>query len=311
MSDDKKAAGPGLESLEPTLRETARRLEGKDQETLPRACSTELILPDKDVVVEILRDLRKLLFPGYFGSEMVRLAKSGDHVMHRLQKLAERLLVQVEIAFAFEHCRQGGDSEVLCPDGFVEPATKVATEFLSFIPVLREQIMKDIDATFHGDPAANSREEVIFSYPGAFAVFVFRVANNLFRQGVPFLPRMMTEYAHSRTGIDISAGATIGEHFMIDHGTGVVIGETSIIGDYCKIYQGVTLGALSTRDGRALEHVKRHPTIGDRVTIYANATILGGDTVIGDGATIGGNAFIISSVEPGAKVSGLNGQDKG
>ncbi len=296
-----------LAPLESKLRATAGRLEATDAETLTHACSTDLILPDKDVAVQILRDLRKLIFPGYFGSELPRLATSNGRIVGRLRKIAKRLLVQVQIAYAFEHCRKGGDTVERCPDGFRSEALATVEQFLDFIPLLREKIMKDIEATYQGDPAANSREEIIFSYPGVFAIFVYRVANRLFELGVPFLPRMMSEYANSRTGIEISPGASIGEYLMIDHGTGVVIGQTTTIGDRCKIYQGVTLGALTTRDGQALSGVKRHPTVGNDVTIYANATILGGDTTIGDGAVIGGNAFITKSVPPGAKISGFVG----
>ena len=163
--------------------------------------------------------------------------------------------------------------------------------------------MKDVDAGYDGDPAAKDKESVIFSYPGLYAIFVYRVAHELYLRRVPLIPRIMTEYAHSRTGIDINPGATIGEYFFIDHGTGVVIGETTEIGDHVKLYQGVTLGALSTRKGQALRDVKRHPTIEDNVTIYANSTILGGETVIGHDSVIGGNAFITDSVDENTKAS--------
>ena len=166
--------------------------------------------------------------------------------------------------------------------------------------------MKDVQAAFDGDPAAHSKEEIIFCYPGLFAIFVYRMAHELYRMKVPFIPRIMTEYAHSHSGIDINPGATIGEYFFIDHGTGVVIGETTIIGNNVKIYQGVTLGALSTRSGQLLRDVKRHPTIEDDVTIYSSASILGGETVIGKGVVIGGNAFITSSVPAGSRVSVRN-----
>ena len=159
---------------------------------------------------------------------------------------------------------------------------------------------------FDGDPAAKSKEGVIFSYPGLYAVYVYRLAHELYIREVPFIPRIMTEYAHSRTGIDINSGARIGEYFFIDHGTGVVIGETTDIGDHVKLYQGVTLGALSTRKGQELRDKKRHPTIEDNVTIYANSTILGGETVIGHDSVISGNAFIVESVPAGTKVSVKN-----
>ena len=170
------------------------------------------------------------------------------------------------------------------------------------LPEIQKTIFKDVEAGFNGDPAANSRGEIIVSYPGLFAIFVYRIAHILYTLDIPMIPRMMTEYAHGKTGIDINPGATIGEYFFIDHGTGVVIGETTTIGKNVKIYQGVTLGALSTRKGQALSGVKRHPTIEDDVTIYSGSSILGGETVVGKGAIIGGNAFITSSIAPNTKV---------
>ena len=164
-------------------------------------------------------------------------------------------------------------------------------------------LITDAEAAFEGDPAAKSKEEIIFSYPGFYAIFVYRVAHILYEDGVDFVPRVMTEYAHSSTGIDINPGATIGEYFFIDHGTGIVIGETTVIGKRVRLYQGVTLGALSPRKGQILSGVKRHPTIKDNVTIYSGASILGGDTVIGEGAVIGGNSFITESVADNARVS--------
>ena len=171
------------------------------------------------------------------------------------------------------------------------------------IPVIREYVETDVQAFYEGDPAAYNHSEIILCYPGLRAIVTARIAHELFVLGVPLIPRMMTEHAHSRTGIDIHPGATIGKYFFIDHGTGIVVGETTIIGDYVKIYQGVTIGALSTRGGQTLKGKKRHPTIEDRVTIYAGASILGGETVIGHDAIIGSNTFITSSVEAGARVS--------
>ena len=165
-------------------------------------------------------------------------------------------------------------------------------------------MFKDLEAFFSGDPAAKSKEEIIFCYPGFLAVLVYRLAHELYLLNVPFIPRIMTEYAHSKTGIDINAGAKIGEYFFIDHGTGIVIGETTEIGKNVKIYQGVTLGALSTKDGQKLSGKKRHPTVMDNVTIYSNASILGGQTVIGENSVIGGNAFITKTVAPNTKIIG-------
>ena len=164
-------------------------------------------------------------------------------------------------------------------------------------------MFKDVEAELEGDPAANSMEEIIFSYPGIFAIFVYRIAHELYQLEIPFIPRIMTEYAHGKTGIDINPGASIGEYFFIDHGTGIVIGETTIIGDHVKIYQGVTLGALSTQKGQALSGVKRHPTIEDNVVIYANTTILGGETVVGTNSVVAGNSFVTQSIPPNTKVS--------
>ena len=166
--------------------------------------------------------------------------------------------------------------------------------------------MKDIQAAYDGDPAAHSKEEIIFCYPGFFAIFIYRIAHKLYSLKTPSIPRIMSEYAHSQTGIDINPGAEIGEYFFIDHGTGVVIGETTKIGNHVKIYQGVTLGALSTRSGQLLRDIKRHPTIEDNVTIYSSASILGGETVIGKGVVIGGNCFITESVPAGSRVSVRN-----
>lgn len=163
--------------------------------------------------------------------------------------------------------------------------------------------MKDVTANFDGDPAAGSKEEVIFSYPGLYAIFVYRVAHELYESGVPLIPRIMSEYAHGATGIDINPGAKIGEYFFIDHGTGIVVGETTVIGDHVKLYQGVTLGALSPRHGHAVTPASAHPTVGDNATIYSGASILGGKTVIGANSVIGGNSFITESIAPNTKAS--------
>ena len=180
---------------------------------------------------------------------------------------------------------------------------KITFEFLNKIPKIREYIEGDIQAAYDGDPAAYNKDEIICTYPGLYAIFTNRIAHELFLLGVPLIPRIMTEHAHSLTGIDIHPGTTIGKHFFIDHGTGIVIGETTEIGDNVKIYQGVTLGALSTRGGQNLRGKKRHPTICDNVTIYSGASILGGETVVGKDVVVGGNAFITTSIPEGAKVS--------
>jgi len=182
-------------------------------------------------------------------------------------------------------------------------AEQLTEQFLLALPLIREALAKDLEAHFEGDPAAFNRDEIVVSYPGMYAIMIYRIAHQLFSMQVPLIPRMMTEFAHRETGIDIHPGATIGEYFFIDHGTGVVIGETTTIGNHVKIYQGVTLGALSTKGGQNWRGKKRHPTIGDRVTIYAGASILGGETVIGSDTTLGSNVFITESIKSGSKVA--------
>ena len=189
------------------------------------------------------------------------------------------------------------------PQAAEEKAQAVCLEFFKAIPQVRAVVQTDVQASYDGDPAASGKDEIIFSYPGLFAIVVYRLAHVLYTLGVPMLPRMMTEHAHSITGIDIHPGATVGEYFFIDHGTGIVIGETTVIGDHVKLYQGVTLGALTTRGGQSLRGKRRHPTIEDNVTIYAGASILGGDTVVGRNSVIGANAFITASIPPCSTVT--------
>ncbi|MCH5266307.1 MAG: serine acetyltransferase [Lachnospiraceae bacterium] len=249
-----------------------------------------LSLPDRSIVIGILKDLRKIMFPGYYGDLPPDAGVSEYFVGGHLHTLYNTLMVQVQKALAYCHKD-------------VERAETISREFIEALPKVQEYLLKDVQAGFDGDPAAKSREGVIFSYPGLYAVYIYRLAHELYIRDVPFIPRIMTEYAHSRTGIDINSGAQIGEYFFIDHGTGVVVGETTIIGNHVKLYQGVTLGALSTRRGQELRDEKRHPTIEDNVTIYANSTILGGETVIGHDSVISGNAFIVESVPAGTRVS--------
>ena len=208
------------------------------------------------------------------------------------------LIKQTAIALRFrDDYAQASEAEIK------EASEEIAIEFISRIPKIREYLDTDMEAFYQGDPAAYNKEEIVLCYPGLLACTVNRLAHELFLLKVPLIPRMMTEYAHSRTGIDIHPGATIGKYFFMDHGTGIVVGETSIIGEHVKIYQGVTIGALSTRGGQSLRGAKRHPTIEDNVTIYAGASILGGETVIGAGSVIGSNVFITSSVKPGTRMS--------
>ncbi|MCR5600995.1 MAG: serine acetyltransferase [Ruminococcus sp.] len=253
--------------------------------------------PDKEVIIDILSSLRKVIFPGYFRNGSIKVYTLRNNLSMLIEDVIFKLTKQITIVL-------GGD--IKNDDGITEKAESISLEFVRRLRKIREFIETDVQAAFDGDPAAYSKDEIIYSYPGLFAILINRIAHELFILGVPVIPRMMTEYAHSETGVDIHPGATIGKYFFIDHGTGIVIGETTVIGDNVKIYQGVTLGALSTRGGQALKSKKRHPTIEDNVTIYSGASILGGDTVIGKNVVIGGNAFITHSVPDGAKVSVKN-----
>lgn len=258
---------------------------------------------NKDTLIKIVEELRRLLFPGFFDKNKVRSEYIRYLLGERLEFIQYNLKKQVAKALGNnENCAECERSEILAA------ADEIVNNFIQKIPTIRDYLATDIQAAYDGDPAAYSTDEIIFCYPGVFAITVYRIAHELFIMNVPMIPRIISEYAHSATGIDIHPGATIGKHFFIDHGTGVVIGETTIIGDNVKIYQGVTLGGLSTRKGQQLKGVKRHPTIGNNVTIYSGTSVLGGETVIGDGATIGGNAFIVNSVSAGMKVSVKNPQ---
>ena len=253
------------------------------------------IFPRRSTTYELIYAIRALLFPGYFDDEtpagMSTKTLVGERVLHIKRLLAE----QVERALRFEDWG-------LPEDEAYDRAHAIAEEFIEQLPRIQALILKDAEAAFQGDPAARSREEVILTYPGMMAILVHRIAHELYVRNVPLIPRLMSEYAHSRTGIDINPGATIGEYFFIDHGTGVVIGETTEIGHHAKIYQGVTLGATSTRKGQLLSGKKRHPTLGDYVTVYSNASVLGGDVFIGSGSVIGGSAFVCESVPENARV---------
>ena len=257
----------------------------------------ERCLPDRSCIIRILKDLKRVMFPGYFGEENIALISPQYFIGDRLTDIYGKLKPQIEISLYYR------DYEKYTEEEISERAEEVCEEFFKRLPYVQQMLLKDVQAGFDGDPAAKSREDVVISYPGLFAIFVYRIAHELYTQDVPFLPRIMTEYAHSRTGIDINSGAKVGEYFFIDHGTGVVIGETTTIGNNVKLYQGVTLGALSTRKGQQLSGVKRHPTIEDNVTIYSNSSVLGGETVIGENTIIGGNTFITESIPANSKVS--------
>ncbi|MDR1778548.1 MAG: serine O-acetyltransferase [Clostridiales Family XIII bacterium] len=254
---------------------------------------------DPEAVRLIIDDLRALIFAGYFDRRKLKSDSVEYYVGELMERLTYNLQKQIRHALCYgidcNHCANSDHVE--------EDARQKTYDFLSTIPALRSLLATDVEAALEGDPAALSKDDVILSYPCIFAITVARLAHELYRLKVPLLPRMMTEHAHSITGIDINPGATIGHHFFMDHGTGIVVGETTVIGNYVKIYQGVTLGALSTRGGQVLSGVKRHPTIEDGVTIYAGASILGGNTVIGKDAVIGSNAFITTSVPAGTRVS--------
>ncbi|MBR6898058.1 MAG: serine acetyltransferase [Lachnospiraceae bacterium] len=254
--------------------------------------------PDKSEIINILNELFEIVYAGYYRDRSFKIY----NISSKLPILIEDVMFHLnrQITLALRYLKEYADCDEAC---VCERAQIISTEFFRRIPKIRELLETDLEAAFDGDPATGYREEIIMSYPGFFAITVNRLAHELFLLGVPLIPRTMTEYAHSITGIDIHPGATIGRYFFIDHGTGVVIGETTVIGEYVKIYQGVTLGALSTRGGQQLRGRRRHPTIEDRVTIYSGASILGGETVIGHDAVIGSNAFITSSIEAGTRVS--------
>ena len=253
--------------------------------------------PNRDAIISIIKDVRSLVFPGYYAGEALKGVGAENYVAEQIMRIRNALRTQVHEAFLFR------DGTTLPAQDIEANTDAVVDAFMAELPHVQELLFKDVQAAFDGDPAAQSKQEIILAYPGLFAIFVYRIAHILYDYKVPLIPRLMTEYAHSKTGVDINAGATIGEYFFIDHATGVVIGETTTIGSHVKIYQGVTLGALSTRKGQQLAGVKRHPTIEDDVTIYSNASVLGGQTVVGKGAIIAGSAFVTESVPAYARVS--------
>ncbi len=257
-------------------------------------------LPNRDVIVGCIDKLRQVMFPGYFGKQDLTQQTLVYRIGELVNELVDPLHAQVRLCLRY---RENIDETSSQAAGCDEAACTIVGQFLDRLAEVRSLLASDVQAAFDSDPAAKSTDETIFCYPGVFAIFVQRLAHELYKLDVPLLPRIMTEYAHSRTGIDIHPGAQLGKSFFIDHGTGVVIGETCLIGDNVKIYQGVTLGALAPHFGQMLRGQKRHPTIEDDVIIYAGATILGGDTIIGKGSVIGGNVFITSTVPPQNQVS--------
>lgn len=249
--------------------------------------------PDKEIVTDMIGKLMRIIYPGATREKAYRIYNARHNLSMLIEDVMYNLNKQLTLVFKSE----------LGDEAAAEKAQELSIAFFRAIPEVRAIAQTDVEAFFDGDPAAFSVDEIIFCYPGLFAVTVYRLAHVLYSLGVPLLPRIMTEHAHSITGIDINPGATIGKYFFIDHGTGIVVGETTVIGDHVKVYQGVTLGALTTRGGQSLRGKKRHPTIEDNVTIYAGASILGGGTVIGRDSVIGSNVFITHSIPACTTVS--------
>jgi len=259
-------------------------------------------LPSCSEAIEILEIMLAILYPGYHGRGDLTFANISYHTGELLTQLADKLYPQIHLCLAYQRELNANSPQ---DSNCQKQAAQKTVEFLRRIPTLRDALAGHVQAAYDGDPAAVNTDETILAYPGLLAITIYRIAHQLTSLDVPLLPRIMTARAHSVTGVDIHPGATIGRNFFIDHATGVVIGQTTVIGDNVKIYQGVTLGALSfpkDQRGRLIRDQKRHPTIEDDVTIYASATILGGATVIGKGCVIGANVFITSSVKPGQKI---------
>ena len=279
-----------VESME-LITGTVKGLEDVNSECFLKDSADRRLIPNRKEVVKVIKDLQSLLFPDYF-----KHSEGSENVLSQTELLLNiynRLAFQIEGACQFNGTVMNKTPRQLCD------------EFIEQLPKVKRLLIKDIEAIYEGDPAAKCHQEVLICYPGFYAISIYRLANVLYNLKVPLIPRIMTEFAHEKTGVDIHAGATIGEYFCIDHGTGIVIGETTTIGDRVKIYQGVTLGAKSFKldeNGNPVKDIKRHPDIGNNVVIYANATILGGDTKIGDNCVIGGNTWLTKSVESGKVV---------
>jgi serine O-acetyltransferase len=257
-------------------------------------------LPSRDEIIECIGLFLQVFYPGYFGRQDLTDESIAYHVGGLLSSLRDKLARQIEQCLC--HAAECG----AVVDPCANEARRLATSLLARLPAIREALVEDVQAAYDGDPAATGLDEVILAYPGLLAVTVYRIAHELQAMGVPLLPRIMTEWAHAQTGADIHPGATVGRRFFIDHATGVVVGETTHIGDGVKLYQGVTLGAVShphDEQGRVIRNTKRHPTVEDDVTIYANATVLGGDTRLGQGSIVGGSVFLTKSVPPKARVA--------
>ncbi len=269
----------------------------KDYQKLPISkdhCSCKL--PSNHEIKQIIMLSKELIFPGYFSQKHIDSHGNYRYTSSIVKKLHKKLRDQISTSLLYL-----ADSQ---KDKMIKKKScQLCVEYIKKLPEIREMLYTDLEAHFLNDPAAFNKDQIVVSYPGFYAITIHRLAHALHLLNVPVIPRMMSEFAHRETGIDINPAAVIGNHFFIDHGTGVVIGETTIIGNHVKIYQGVTLGALSTRGGQYLKGVKRHPTIEDNVTIYSGASILGGETVIGENSTIGSNVFITGSLPSNSKVS--------
>ena len=253
--------------------------------------------PNRQNVITVLQDLQCLIFPGFRVEEDISPTNIRYITGTRVNNIIATLTKEIQKALVYTVSTQNGNTNNIENSHCFKLAEHTSLALLEELPEIKRKITLDVEAVFKGDPAAKSKEEIILSYPGLEAILIYRIANFLYTNGVPIIPRIMSEYIHGKTGIDINPGANIGESFFIDHGTGIVIGETTVIGNNVKIYQGVTLGALSVK--KELKNKKRHPTIEDDVTIYAGATILGGETTIGRGSTIGGNTWVTHSIPAG------------
>ena len=260
--------------------------------------------PERDVIIDIVNKMLNILFPGYYRDKTYKFFNLENKISVLIEDVMYNLTDQIAIALEYDDEVKSTAGGASVGDACISVRSQMlAVEFFKRVPKIRHMVNTDLQATFDGDPAADNKEEIVLCYPGLLASTIYRIAHELHELGVPIIPRMMTEYAHNLTGIDIHPGAKIGEYFFMDHGTGIVVGSTSIIGEHVKVYQGVTIGALSTSAGHALHGVRRHPTIEDNVTIYSGASILGGETVIG------GNVFLTSSVKPGSRVNVQNQEE--
>lgn len=278
-----------MQTYEEKITETLSSLERINEQNRNYFNRHTVLVPSRKEIVKLVKRMQAIMFPDYFSLD-------EDDGATR-EEIAKRLLSSLKLQLTAAYSFNDEDSVV--------DTEKIAFELFGILPEIKEMLMSDIEALYEGDPAARSPEEVILSYPGFYAISIYRIAHEFYLRGVPYISRIMTEFAHEKTGIDIHAGATVGDHFFIDHGTGIVIGETTTIGSRVKIYQGVTLGAKSfelDENGNPVKGIKRHPDIGDDCIIYANATILGGNTRIGSGSVIGGNVWLTHSVDPGSTV---------